>query len=203
MSNAEDVLRALRTLGHDFQVVWPPRSAVTRADIDAAERALGLALRPDHRALIATFGCAAAFAHERVWPRLERATEGPLAAFGIEIFGVARDIPPAIDVVVQSHARMPDAGRPLVAALGLLGCDETIGYDASGRLFTYASRGAPMALPESDLLAMLCTRLAQLVRDKDAVKSLVAAEVREKRRHALDRLDDDTRPARDALPPRR
>ena len=201
------VLKTIEALDDDFDLFWGRKSPPTKAQIDAAEKALGAKLRDDHRALIRTIGAGAVLAKESVWPRAKEFDVRPMWQFliGVEIFGVpSSGDAPVIEVVTQSRERAPAAKGKHVAAMKQIGSRRCIGYDAKGRLFEWAPGEAPESIGADGLLDVLAGWLDTLVADKNRMKAEAAAKPRKPKKSVggdldavvdgwLARLEADTR----------
>lgn len=176
MTTAKDVLDRTQSFDDDFSVYSARESPPTKAKIDAAEKALGVKLRPDHRALIALLGCAAVLAKESVWPRLQPFEVAPSWRFfhGVEIFGLSSPAVPALDVVKQAKAWKPDGKGVFVPAIHRVGDPSCVGYDLRGRLHTWKPGEVPAKLSAGSLVKVLLSWLDTLMSDKERVRASAA-----------------------------
>jgi HEAT repeat protein len=167
------VLKQIEALDDDFNVFWSRKSPPTKAQIEAAEKALGAKLRDDHRVLVETIGCVAVVAKEAVWPRAKQLDVRPTwqLQFGVEVFGVDPDSTvKALDIVVLARERAPEGSKKLVPFLRRIGDRVSVGYDIHGRLHEWAPGQAATPLSSDDPLALLSGMLTQLVADKERMK---------------------------------
>lgn len=159
------------TLDDDFQLFAGPPA--TKPQLAAVAKALGIPLRKDHAALIAERSCFAVLVNEKVWPRPVEFDIRPAwqFCFGLEVFGIAPDTAPALDVVTQTNARQPAGKKRLVAAMKRIGDRRCVGYDRAGTLYEWEPGGDPERTQGGTLEEILLTWLETLATDREAMKA--------------------------------
>jgi hypothetical protein len=171
MPDVQDLFAAIAALDDDFEVYSAASDPPSEAAIAAAEAALGRPLHPDHRALIARYGCAAVLVKESVWPRPVEFDVVPAWRFdfGFEIIGIAADAPPRMDVVHQ--ARTLDAeGDPKIAYLRRT--DGTVlGYDADGTLWSVDPCDGPTEHDADEMVESILDILQAMIDDRDRLRA--------------------------------
>jgi HEAT repeat protein len=187
MPNPTKLATTLEALGDDFAVFSSTANLPTKAQLTAIEKALGVPLPSEHRALLEAYGALAVVANEAAWPRPVEFEVRPAwqFCFGVEVFGFAPTAP-ALDVLVQSERRAPattsvqgktkgkkaPAPARFVAAMARIGDSSTVGYDAEGTLYEWDRHGdeAPRRLETSSLVSLLCRWIDQLAEDTEKIK---------------------------------
>lgn len=172
MTTIKTLQTRLDALDDDF-MIFAGSPLPTKAQITALEKKVGVPLRADHRAVMEKLGACAVLADEKVWPRPVEYDVRPLWQFyfGVELFGYAPPSAPDLDVSVQSAKRKPAGKKPFVAAMKQIGDRSCVGYDTTGKLFSWEPGGKPTAMVESGLFEVFMGWLRTLEADKERIKA--------------------------------
>lgn len=165
------IFDAIEALDDDFGYwIWTTKVMEPTA-LGEALGSLALPVPADYVAFVRAHGCAAVQAKDTVWARPQAYAVGPLwaHAYGFEIYGIATDTPPPLDVRLR-RAKLASAGiTDLVPVAGLMGRGDLLCVDARGAL-CWLNRGErePVAGTFTSVIEGLVQQLAV---DKERAKA--------------------------------
>jgi hypothetical protein len=170
-----DIKALIDDLDNDFGYwIWTTQ-VVDEQTLSEREAALGIELPADYRAFVGAHGCAAVQAKPEVWPRPTAYAIGPQWAFdyGFEIFGLAKDVPPSLDLVAR-RAQLVQAGfHDLLPVARRMGRSGILACDAQGR-FCWITRSSRDAV-EGTFTSLIGELIDQLASDKERAKAAGAS----------------------------
>lgn len=164
----KDIAVDFEALDDDFGFwIWD-KNIVGPEALDKLEQDIGFKVNADYRAFMLAHGCAALVAKEEVWARAKAYQIGPRWAHehGIEIFGIAKDVPPPLDL--RAHAKK-HAGSGLLPVAGIVGGRVLLAQDAKGSWFWL--EGASRSPAEPAFHANITAMLETLKEDKEKAKA--------------------------------
>ncbi len=188
----ETIIEQVEALDDDFMFFSRRKSPPTAKEIQAAEKAMGVKLSAEHRALVQALGCLAVTAKEQAWPRAKELEVRPRWQFlyGIEVFGVVPEgQAPALDVTAQMREREAESKKKLVPAMRWIGDRSCVGYAADGVLMEWAPGEAPQKLSGKSLLSRISVMLRDLAAAKDKMKAETAKGAKKRASKETDGVD--------------
>jgi len=120
-----------------YTVVACQGSEPTDADVAAFEREIGFRLPAEFREFtMSSLGGLYMEAREDIWPRAKEFEIGPFWSFlrGLEVFGIAADIPDWLDIRIQAREFREAGVDDLVPFLRIVSDSDPYCFDAAGRI---------------------------------------------------------------------